>query len=342
MHENTILASLCITCYNQVQFIKESLQSAFDQTYSPLEIVICDDCSTDGTDKIIEEMVSKYESTGGKHKVIYKRNTENLYVARNYEQAFRLGSGIVRVTGAGDDISMPDRVERIVETWKSAHEKQRNVVCLMHAWIDIDQNGNNLGVGGPWGVNSPLGAAAAYQKDVFEVFPQLTGECRFYEDDLFVLRACAIGEVLLMDKPLIKYRTTSGLSHNGGTRRMRGNLALGVVRSCKVFSKELEAVKDVISKENYARVNDIIKWKIKHYSAEADLYQARFFWKRLSGLIRKAIYDKWSLITIIRKSVFVLPECLERVLRRTISICHNMQPNTRKSLSSSSATSRKW
>lgn len=324
MKDNSILASLCITCYNQAQFIQESLQSAFDQTYSPLEIVICDDCSTDGTDKIIEEMISKYEACDGRHKVIYKRNIDNLYVACNYEQAFRMASGIVRVTGAGDDISMPDRVERIVEVWKSAHENQRNVVCVLHAWVGIDQDGKDLGLCGPWDVNSPLGAATAYQKDVFEVFPPLKGECRFYEDDLFVLRACAIGEVLLIDNPLIKYRTTTGLSHNGGTRRIRGNLALGVVSSCEVFSRELEAIKDAISKENYDRVKDLINWKTEHYSAEADLYTARFFWKRLSGLIRKARQDKWPLRTILRKSLFVLPECVERTLRRIICIWHKL------------------
>ena len=56
--QEKVLASICITCYNQEDTIRESLLSAFNQSYRPLEIVICDDNSTDGTNAVIDEVLS--------------------------------------------------------------------------------------------------------------------------------------------------------------------------------------------------------------------------------------------------------------------------------------------
>ena len=43
------LVSFCVKSYNQKELLKEALQGAFAQTYRPLEIVISDDGSTDGS-----------------------------------------------------------------------------------------------------------------------------------------------------------------------------------------------------------------------------------------------------------------------------------------------------
>ena len=43
------LVSYCVKCFNQEQYIGKALEAAFAQTYEPLEILIGDDCSTDGS-----------------------------------------------------------------------------------------------------------------------------------------------------------------------------------------------------------------------------------------------------------------------------------------------------
>jgi len=48
------LVSILIPTYNGEQFLSKAIQSALDQTYSNLEIIISDDGSTDGTVKIAE------------------------------------------------------------------------------------------------------------------------------------------------------------------------------------------------------------------------------------------------------------------------------------------------
>jgi len=43
------LITFALFAYNQERFIREAVQGAFSQTYSPLEIIMSDDCSKDRT-----------------------------------------------------------------------------------------------------------------------------------------------------------------------------------------------------------------------------------------------------------------------------------------------------
>ena len=52
------LVSYCLFAFNQEKYINEAIKGALNQTYSPLEIIISDDCSTDLTFQI--EMLSSH------------------------------------------------------------------------------------------------------------------------------------------------------------------------------------------------------------------------------------------------------------------------------------------
>ena len=55
------LVTFALFAYNQEQFIREAVEGAFAQTYEPLEIILSDDCSTDRTFEIMQEMASACE-----------------------------------------------------------------------------------------------------------------------------------------------------------------------------------------------------------------------------------------------------------------------------------------
>lgn len=58
---NTPLVSICCVTYNHAQFIRKCLDGfLMQQTDFPVEILIHDDCSTDGTTEIIREYEAKY------------------------------------------------------------------------------------------------------------------------------------------------------------------------------------------------------------------------------------------------------------------------------------------
>ncbi|MCB0164570.1 MAG: glycosyltransferase family 2 protein [Anaerolineae bacterium] len=109
------LITFVIITYNQEQFIREAVEGAFYQTYSPLEIILSDDCSPDRTFEIMEEMASNYQ---GPHHIILNRNDKNLGLAGHVNVVFEKARGEIIVLAAGDDISLPERAQRSWEILK--------------------------------------------------------------------------------------------------------------------------------------------------------------------------------------------------------------------------------
>ena len=55
MTENKPLVSVIIPVYNVLPYLREALDSVINQTYKNLEVLITDDGSTDGSEKICDE-----------------------------------------------------------------------------------------------------------------------------------------------------------------------------------------------------------------------------------------------------------------------------------------------
>ncbi|APY01382.1 glycosyltransferase involved in cell wall biosynthesis [Lacinutrix venerupis] len=72
------LVSICIPTYNGANYIEESLNSALNQTYKNIEIIICDDKSSDNTIAICEAYAKKHPNI----KVF--KNPENLGLVKNW------------------------------------------------------------------------------------------------------------------------------------------------------------------------------------------------------------------------------------------------------------------
>ena len=73
------LVSVIIPCYNQDQFLAETLQSVFDQTYSNWECIIVNDGSIDASESIILSWVER-----DKRFQYYKTTNLGVSAARNY------------------------------------------------------------------------------------------------------------------------------------------------------------------------------------------------------------------------------------------------------------------
>lgn len=81
MNENWI--SIIIPCYNREKYISRTLQSVIDQTYRPLEVIIVDDGSTDGSVKILNEFKQENHVTGEFEVQLLLQNNEGANTARN-------------------------------------------------------------------------------------------------------------------------------------------------------------------------------------------------------------------------------------------------------------------
>lgn len=110
MNDELILSVLVIT-YNQENFISQTLDSILNQKHGyKYEIVIGEDCSTDGTKRIVEEYAAKYPDV---IRPVY--NSPNKGLIRNYFETLALCKGKYIMDCAGDDWWLPGKVARQIE-----------------------------------------------------------------------------------------------------------------------------------------------------------------------------------------------------------------------------------
>ena len=55
-HNTTPLVSIIIPCYNHGKYLREAVQSIWDQHSPAIEIIVVDDGSTDNTQEVVKEL----------------------------------------------------------------------------------------------------------------------------------------------------------------------------------------------------------------------------------------------------------------------------------------------
>lgn len=96
--------SVIVTTYNAVATLRTSLESLLAQKYPDLDLVICDDASTDGTWDLLQEMQQAHPD-----RITLTRSPRNAgtYLAKN--RALSLAKGEIVLFQDSDDRSHPDR-----------------------------------------------------------------------------------------------------------------------------------------------------------------------------------------------------------------------------------------
>jgi glycosyltransferase involved in cell wall biosynthesis len=94
--------------FNGERWIRRAIDSILGQSYRNLELVICDNASTDATSSICREFAERDE------RVRYYRNQENIGLNANYNLVFRRASGKYFKWASCNDICAPQLIERCV------------------------------------------------------------------------------------------------------------------------------------------------------------------------------------------------------------------------------------
>lgn len=102
------MVSILIPTYNGSAYLWETLLSVASQTYTHLEIIICDDASTDAT----LEMALAFAATD--HRVRVFSTTENLGLAGNFKQIYTLARGDYIKYLLQDDLLLSNAIARLV------------------------------------------------------------------------------------------------------------------------------------------------------------------------------------------------------------------------------------
>lgn len=209
------LVSYLLFTYKQEEFIKETIEAALEQTYSPLEIIISDDCSSDKTFKIIEEVVRPYK---GPHQVNTNRNGINLGIGAHVSSVLKRAKGEYIVLVGGDDISSPGHVKMAVDAMQASGGAY--VVDFDASTInedgDVIQGRRAIRESFTYNLEdfitdrrkiSAFAPGRIIHRDVVDKFSPIASSCPT-EDTVFVLRALMLGELRREPIDLIQYRRT--------------------------------------------------------------------------------------------------------------------------------------
>lgn len=106
--KNQQLVSVVMCTYNGAKYIDEQMESIIHQDYTNLEIIICDDASTDNTWQKLSEWQKRDE------RIKIYRNNVNLGYNKNFESAIQKSCGEFIAIADQDDIWMPDKISSLV------------------------------------------------------------------------------------------------------------------------------------------------------------------------------------------------------------------------------------
>lgn len=96
--------SVCIPVYNRAEFVVAAIESALQQDYAPLEILVVDNCSTDDTWNTIQALKEP--------RLKCFRNSQNIGMFGNFNRCLELATGEHLRFLCSDDLLLPGTLAR--------------------------------------------------------------------------------------------------------------------------------------------------------------------------------------------------------------------------------------
>lgn len=132
-----VLLSICIPTYNRETYLAKTLDSIVNQNIflssDDINIVISDNCSTDGTEALVKEYIDKYPG-----KIIYSKNSENIGFA-NFNEVLSKADGKYLKLNNDTLLLMPGSLEKMLEIIKS-NSDEKNLIFFNNANTKTSEN----------------------------------------------------------------------------------------------------------------------------------------------------------------------------------------------------------
>jgi glycosyltransferase involved in cell wall biosynthesis len=329
--EERPLVTFALFAYNQEKYVREAIEAAFSQTYEPMEIILSDDCSTDGTFEIMKEMTNSYR---GSKKVVARKTRRNVGVLLHVKDVANIAEGKLLILAAGDDISKKERTEIIANEWmvtgawgfcsKFDRINERGEIIseandpsslfppkykLRHYFTSI-----------PDKIEIIHGATSAYDKRIFNFLDLNATDYILSEDGVLSVLLNLLGKkIKIIDSSMVSYRENEQSLTNSGKNR---KISLEIIQSdelkierfarsqanrCDLFIRFNDKFGTELRQLNTALIrNDLIKQRMREKWRETGLRE------RLSYLKRNFSYDeiKWAMPRTFSVPIFLLLKTL--------------------------------
>lgn len=253
------LVSVIIPNYNYAKYVREAIDSALEQTYPNVEIIVVDDGSKDDSPEILK-------SYGKKIKTVFQENA-GVSAARN--NGVRMSQGEFVAFLDADDIWFPEKIEKQIELFGKDKD-----LGLVHVGVEnIDSEGNALdsttaGLAGRISHEFLLferavvlggGSGIMIPRKVFDELGGFDPELMTSADwDLFY-RISRRYEVGFVPEILLRYRL-HGSNMHGNVKRMEREMLHGFAKAFSEDAGEIQKLK----KKAYGNLHQVLAGSYFH------------------------------------------------------------------------------
>jgi glycosyltransferase involved in cell wall biosynthesis len=239
------LVSVVLPVYNQAAYLSDAIESVLAQTYPNVELIVVDDGSTDGVDRILARYVEH-------PRVRVLAMPEHRGLPRALTAGFREARGALLTWTSADNIALPQQLERLVDFLL-----REPAVDMVFSNVEVIDEAGNLLVGSTYRTHnqSPPGgslialphtvetlgedednfinASFLYRAELGEIFGAYDWTLLGTEDYDYWLRIAAHFTIRHIDTeaPLYRYRVHGNtLSERHGAREIWANVRALVAR----------------------------------------------------------------------------------------------------------------
>lgn len=212
--------SVLVSCYNYADYVTEAVQSVLNQTYDPVETIVVEDGSIDGSREVLRTIAAA-------HPTVRLIEQANAGQAAAMNAAWEAAEGDIVCFLDADDAFEPDKCARVVEAFRAAPRAG----FLAHTYTVVSGDGRPVRIarglpapgwiaprvlaegGAVTGV--PPTSALALRRPVAEMLFPLPRSLRIAADGVIQRVAPLLTEVATVARPLMRYRV-HGANHYAG------------------------------------------------------------------------------------------------------------------------------
>jgi glycosyltransferase involved in cell wall biosynthesis len=137
-----VKVSVIVPNYNHSAYLKQRLDSIYEQTYRDFEVILLDDVSKDNSLELLASYADRYQS----NTILVPNETNSGSVFRQWRKGIALSQGEYIWIAESDDYASPFFLKRLV----AILEEYPNIgLAYAQSWL-IDSQGNILGDGSGW------------------------------------------------------------------------------------------------------------------------------------------------------------------------------------------------
>jgi glycosyltransferase involved in cell wall biosynthesis len=222
------LVSCVVPVFNGERFLGETLRSVLDQTYRPIEVLVVDDGSTDGTAAVI--------AAHGDRVTAIRQANRGEAAARN--AGWRAARGDLVAFLDADDLWEPEKTARQVARLRSTPEIDLCFTRFQNFWVpELEEEARRYRdhplarPSAAWSVGTLLAPRRVFER--FGPFDETLG----WPNITWFLRAAGQGARIEVLSEVLMRRRLHGGNANRAKRERRGDLLLPVLKAWRDYRR---------------------------------------------------------------------------------------------------------